>query len=708
MRQADAIPLAQRLGDTIAMACQVLRGRRLPWLAGAFGGGVGLYFALPAEPLPTQVLGCLALAFLLAGAAWIWRGGAGLLPLVALCVVLGLLSGVLRTAVVAGPVLPFRYYGAVEGRVVIVDRSASERMRVTLDQVRLDGVPPDQTPRRIRVSFPPDTPKPAPGTWAMTTAHLSAPNGPTEPGGFDFQRHAWFLKLGAIGYTRVALLETAPPENGARLAISRLRASLSEGLRARLPGARGEVAAAITTGDRSGLPPDVVEALRASNLAHLLAISGLHMGLLVGFVFWVARGGLALWPSVALRYPTRAWAAAIAFPFALFYLFLSGGSVATQRAFVMAAVMLGAILLGRRALSLRSVALAAVIILAWRPESLPGPGFQMSFAATTALVIAFRGLMTLRQRDGWEAWFTGWRGALLSLFVSSLVAGLATAPFAALHFNRVGQFGLIANLLAVPMMGMVVMPLLLLGLILWPLGLEAGLLWVAGQGITWIIFVATWVADLPGAVSHVPAPSPLVLPLLGVGMTIVACAVGRGRFIGMAVLGLAGGLWLQSPRPDLLIASDGRLVGAMTPDGRHLSREKGAGFTAENWLENDGDPVAQAQAAARDGGLSGLPQILALRGKTGLPEAMSKCTSSIWVVTPVAVQDVPRGCVLFDETRLRTTGSVAVTVADNEHAKPYTVVTASDLQGLRPWTVAGRDMGYGPVTLPLSRYIVGD
>ncbi|PWJ20395.1 ComEC/Rec2 family competence protein [Jannaschia seohaensis] len=669
--------------DRLAVAVQALRGRRLPWVAVAWGTGVGLYFALPVEPTGSQVAGASVAALALLTLAWLGRFGAGFLAGLLAVALLGGLAATARTAMVAGPVLDFRYYGAVEGRIVQVDRSSSGATRITLDRVRLDRVAPEDIPRRVRVSLHGGGIAPEPGLRVMTTAHLSAPNGPVEPGGFDFQRHAWFLQLGAIGYGRIPLLEAAPAETGPAILLQQARREIAAGLRERMPGVRGDVAAALTTGDRSGLPEDAVEDLRRANLAHLLAISGLHVGLVVGFVFWAVRGGLALWPRVALRYPIRAWAAAVAIPVAAAYLLLSGATVATQRAFVMALVMLIAILAGRRAVSLRSVAIAALIVLAWRPESLTGPGFQMSFAATAALVLAFRALAD--RRDAMGGWLRGWRGAILSLFVSSLVAGLATAPIAAIHFNRVAQFGLLANLLAVPLMGTLVMPLLFVGLLLWPLGLEAGPLWLAGQGIAYILRVAEWVGDLPGSVSHVAAPDPWVLPVLGLGMSLFACAQRWGRAV--AILPIVGACvgWSLSTRPDLLISGDGRLVGMMTETGRRLSRETGAAFVAEAWLENDGDGAQQAVAAARETPLAGLPTIAALRGKTGLDDALVRCAAGgIWVVTPVRVASEATGCEIFDEARLRETGSIAFSVATGR------IETSAERQGLRPWTGAWR------------------
>ena len=683
MHPSDAAPaVIARPSSTgrIARACQAARGRRLPLVAAAFASGIAVYFGLPAEPGPVSRGLIAATALACAGLAWRGRAGAGFVAMLAAACLAGLVVAQMRTLAVAAPVLDFRYYGPVEGTIAHIDRSASGAPRITLAAIRLDDMSPDRTPRRVRLSVPDGSGVvPRPGLRVMTTAHLMPPAGPAEPGGFDFQRHAWFLSLGAIGYAAAPLLR-ADAEVSPR-PVSALRTAIAAHLRAELPGAAGEVAAAITTGDRSGLPAEAVADLRASNLAHLLAISGLHMGLLAGFVFWAVRGGLALLPRVALRHPTRAWAALVALPVAAFYLALSGAGVATQRAFVMAAVMLIAIVLGRRALSMRSVALAALAVLFLRPESLTGPGFQMSFSATAALVVAFRWLSD-RGLHG----VRGWRGAVLSLLLSSVVAGAATAPFAALHFNRLGHYGVIANLLAVPAMGFAVMPLLVIGLLLAPLSAGGPFLALAGMGIDWILLVAERIADLPGATSAIRAPGQPVLPALGAGVTLVLVCWGRARLVGVATLVVAAVLWWSSPRPDVLISDDGRLVGRMGPEGRVLSREAGAGFVAEVWLENDGDDISQEEAARRDGHpRDGLPLILAVRGKRDLPDALGACRDA-WLVAPVDVApgEVPPGwnCRILDPRALGRTGAIAL-YADGA---TWREVTARDRQGARPWS----------------------
>lgn len=592
--QAPAV-LSRLIASCLSML-QRQRGALMPWSAVMLGLGVALYFALPREPGP---LAFSALALLTCGAgigAWRWREGFGPLWLGLALIASGLLVAAGRTHHLAGPVLDFRYYGAIEGRVVGVDRSASDAIRLTLDRVRLEDMDPSRIPGRIRISLhgAGQAGAPEPGSIVMMTGHLSAPAGPAEPGGFDFQHHAYFLSLGAVGYTRnpVVLLEHRVP--GAAW-LFHLRLAMSATIQDRIGGQPGAFAAAVLTGDRSGLEAAPVEAMRAANIAHLLAISGLHMGLLTGFVYAALRQILALIPALALRYPIRKWAAVAALAAGAFYLALSGGNVATERAFIQIAVMFCAVLLDRRALTLRSVAIAALIVLLHRPETLLSPGFQMSFAATAALVGVFGALRGASWMQDWPKWAKG----AFALLVSSAVAGAATAPFGAAHFNQIAVYGLLANLLTVPVMGSIVIPGAVLAAILWPLGLSGPVWRVMDWALSWILGVADVVAALPGSVEPVPTPADWTLGAVTLGALVVLLWQGRGRWLGILPIAMALLLWSGADRPAILVSDSGTLVGLMTEAGRALSRDSGAGFVAQIWLENDGDPVTQLEAAAR-------------------------------------------------------------------------------------------------------------
>ncbi len=661
-------------------------GHLMPWTPVCLGLGVGIYFALRVEPgqevwIALAGIACLAV-FVLRYTRYV--------PLCVLLVLAGFALAAYRTHSVAAPVLEFRYYGPIEGRIVAIDRSRSDKPRLTLDQVVLHRVAPEKTPERVRVSLHGQQGfiEPEPGMRVILTGHLGAPEGAVEPGGFDFQRQAWFKRLGAVGYTRTPALALEPAEKGkAGLFVHRMRATISAYVQEALPGRTGAFAAAITTGDRSAMDEPTLEALRVSNLAHLLAISGLHMGMLTGFIYALTRYGLALWPRLALTWPLHRVGAVVALISGAFYLALSGGNVATERAFIMVAVMLLAVMVDRRALTIRSVAFAATVILVFRPEVMTGPGFQMSFAATTALIWVFA---TIR-----DAGIGRWPPAarwFLALVVSSAVAGLATAPIAAAHFNRVPHYGLIANILSVPVMGGIVMPAAVLSAMLAPFGLAWVGLKLMAPGIDWILRIAEWVSGFDGAVSHVPAPQVFVLPVFVLGALWVVLWQGRARWIGAVPMAAALVAWAGVSRPHLLVSADGSLLGLMTEEGRALSKPKGQGFSARSWLENDGDPVEQDIAALRAGftgerGALGFElqgrTVLHFSGRGAVERSQGACSDAeIVIIAAKADRDAP--CLMFDRATLAQTGAIAI-YADQDDLR---IVQVKDR--IRPWTGAER------------------
>jgi competence protein ComEC len=637
------------------------RGQLLSWAPVALGTGIAIYFALPAEPglVAWSLLGIAVPLVLLAGRLVATAYAPLLIGLALIGVGMGL-SG-FRTWIVTAPVLEFRYYGAIEGRIVGIDRSASDALRLTLDYVVLDDMPPDRTPASIRVSLRGDQRwlVAEPGRVVLLTGHLSPPSGPSEPGDFDFRRTAWFEKLGAVGWTETPVLTKAAPEG--RLWLHRLRTRLSEAVRARIAGDAGGLAAAVMTGDRSGLSMAANQAMRDSGLYHLVSISGTHMGLLVGFVFALVRTGIALVPPLALRVNGKKVAAWVALPAAAFYLALAGRDVATERSFIMVAVMLGAVLLDRQAVTLRSVAIAALIVLLLRPEGLVNPGFQMSFAAVVALSFVYRVPWLQRVGGRWR-----WVAPVAVMLLSSLVAGFATAPYAGAHFNRFTAYGLLANTLAVPAMGVLVMP----GAVILAIGALVGLtqpaLFFVELGCRWILLVSEVVAGLKGATTGVVTPPASVLPLLTFGAFAIILWNGRLRWAGLPLILLGLGFWATADRPALLIAQSGGVMGLMTQDGRAISRPTGDSFVVDAWLENDGDVATQEEAANRAGlareerearAEVGGTSILLLRGKQALA-AVDGCGGAQVLVTD---QDDAgtRPCVVLDALTLRRAGAVA-------------------------------------------------
>lgn len=663
------------------------RGHLMPWAPVFLSIGIGLYFGAHLEP-PVWALALVGVWLSGAVACGIRGPEMARVPAIgAALIAAGFLLAAARAHLVAAPVLTFRYYGAVEGRIIDIDRSFSDQLRLTLDQIRLEDTPPSRTPARVRVALFGDRPDyvPEPGQYVRVIANLSPPDGPVAPGGFDFQRLAWFSKLGGVGYTRKPVEITQVARPGFSLMAFRMRMALSRAMQRQMTGQAGAFAAALMTGDRSAVTSETNNDLRASNLSHIISISGLHMGLLSGFVFALCRYGLSLIPALALRLNSKKLAALLALFAATFYMILAGSDVATRRSYIMAATMLAAVLFDRRALSLRSVAVAALLCLFLEPESLVEPGFQMSFGATAALIVGFEFWTPI------QAQVPAVLRPVAVAVLSSLIAGTATAPIAAAHFNRIAEYGLLANLAAVPVMGLLVMPAGVMAALLAPIGWAGPALWVLQLGCSIILLISTSVAGLAGAVVHVPAPPAGVLPLFGLCGALLL--IGRNRWLcmtGLTGLTLAAALWSLTDRPALLISSDGTLAGLMTEQGRALSKEKGGGFIAQNWLEDDGDGADQAAAflrpafsgpkGARSASVDG-KNLLIFTGKGAGLRAAQSCKEGALVILS---EDwiAPIGpCLLFDRRRLAASGALALYPSGTG----WKIVSARQWAGSRLW-----------------------
>lgn len=690
---------------------QLTRAGFIIWVPFWLSVGIGLWFSLKFEPGLGQY-GATALAGL-AGLALCaaFRVGWIVVPpdladrlvlasfVVALIATGFLLSG-WRSHSVAAPIMGFRYYGGIEGRVIGIDRSSRDKVRILLDRVVLANMAPRRTPARVRVSLPDGAVAPLPGAHVMLTGHLGPPPGPADPHGFDFRRNAWFERLGAVGYTRNPIMLVSPPDDSWSMVLHRTRMQLSQAIQDRIGGQAGAVASALMTGDRSGISEATNEVMRVSNLYHIISISGLHMAMLAAFVYGALRWAGVVLITVAGRaspVPIHKLAAFGALIASAAYLWLSGGGVATERAFIMVAVMLVAILVDRRAISLRTVAIAALVVLVTGPETLTSASFQMSFAATIGLVL---------MQDPWRKlspFLPKWSHGVVLLLLTSVVAGMVTGPLAAAHFGRIAPYGLLANLLVVSVMGTLVMPMGAIALLLAPFGLEGIALWIMGLGTRWMLWVADWIASLGGADLLVPLPHPMVIPLLGVGLMLVAFARrGTARLlapVGLCLLAAALMIWASDDRPTVLISPEGDAVGIMTAAGRAVSRPKGGAFAVSNWLADDGDRATQDQAAARplwQGGMKLRTAEWAASGRTWrIAHASGKqasgaldvlCQPSTILVVDGAAEKsgaLPQGgCVLLASRELRREGAIALD-ADGEGIRART--TAS-VNGIRPWS----------------------
>jgi competence protein ComEC len=589
-------------------------GRAFLFLPVVMAAGILLYFAADREPW--LAAGPLALA-VFSSAAILLRRRAGAPFAVALGLAFlaaGFSAASLRTASVAAPVLDRVRIAQVSGYVESVEVQAAS-VRLLLHVSQIEGMAPGALPGKVRLVAQ-GRPEVKAGAFVAVRARLMPPPEPSRPGGYDFAREAFFSGIGAVGSVLgpVAVAQ-APAAAGWGLSLRALVDRARNDLTARIVGAvegpSGAVGAALVTGKRGLIPEETNDALRGAGIYHVVSISGLHMVLAAGMVFWLVRATLALSAELALRWPLRKIAALAGMGAALVYNTFAGAEIATQRSLVMSLVLMGAILVDRPALSMRNLAFAAMVVLALEPESLLGPSFQMSFAAVAALIALFEraapgsdpeaGAFTpLRQQQpsprdapppGPVARLLGSaRRHVVLAVLSTLVAEAATAPFALYHFQRGTLLGIVGNILTLPLVSIVVMPMAMLGMVAMPFGLDTPVWRVMGLGVQGMLSLSAWVAGLPGAVRHSPAFGHGAL--LGLSAAVVLATLWRGWLRLSAVPAAVAGVALaaSAPRMDLVVPQDARALAFRTEDGRLAILGRGAGdFAVTQWLAADAD-----------------------------------------------------------------------------------------------------------------------
>ena len=683
----------RRAASALPAAIAAERDRWILWLPVGFGLGIAAYFSLPAEP---EIWPLAASAVILVAAVILRRRpyGAVLIGLAALAA--GFSLAQLRTLTVAAPVLERRIGPAtVTGTIEAVSLHRRGTRRVTILEPRIARLPGEETPRRIRIGLRTDDPALEPGRVITVRAILQPPLAPVIPGGFDFARRAWYRQLGGIGFA-VSRPTIAPARDppGLRARINRMRQAIVRKISNALPGEEGAIAAALTTGERGAIPERVLVAMRDAGLAHLLAISGLHFSLVAALLFGGLRAVLAAVPFVALRYPIKKWAAAGAFAGALAYLLISGASIPTQRAFLMLSVVLLAVMLDRAAISMRLVAIAAATVLLIAPESLLGASFQMSFAAVVALVAFYEAVSDrlARLRGGGAGFPRRIAFYALGVGLTTLIAGLATGPFAIYHFNRFAVFGIVANLLAVPVTGLWIMPCAIVAFLLMPFGLEFVALEAMGWGIAAVVAVAETVSSWPSAVLLVPS-MPAAFLVLATGGGLWLC-LWRGRFRALGSIAIAAALLtgLRERPPDILIGLDPGAFAVRMEDGLAIAPGTRR-FTREYWLRSAGfaEPAEWPDGRAGTGSplaCDGIGCILR-RGPDTVAIVLDRaalledCHAASVVIAAVSVSR--KRCrapgTLIDLRQRRREGALAIRL---EPEGPR-ILSARQVRGERPW-----------------------
>jgi len=675
----------------------VERGRLVLWLPVLMGAGVLSYFALRHEP-PAWV----GLALLLPAAVGCELARQGSLPRGALAGVTAFALGLAAAQFAswrAPPLVALPTHAVTLTAVVRGIDPLPEGRRLVLEAAHLDdAVQPLARTVRVRLRNG-DPVVVATGDTVRLRALLRVPASPAYPGGWDQQRDAFFAGLGGSGFALgpATLLARGDPAGLARR-LQRLRERIGARFIAGIPGAAGTIAATLFTGMSGGIPTADHDAFRASGLAHLLAVAGLHIGIVMGWAMFLTRAGLALCEYTALRWPTKQIGAFAALAAGGGYMLLTGMHVPIARSFAMAALFTLAVLLGRRAISLRGLSLAGVVLMLTEPQEVPGVSFQMSFGAVLALISGYEvlrpHLAALRGEGGWRGKLTL---HLAMLGLTSLLAGTASMPFGAYHFGRIQVYFVISNMVAVPLTAFWVMPLGLLALALMPFGLDRLPMLPMGWGIEAILWVARTTSALPAATLPVPHAPAWGLALVGLGMAWLGLWRSRIRLAGIAVLAVGLASPLLARPADLLVSADGRLIAVHTAEGVFVEQGSGASrFIRDDWTDywagGEMRPMPKGGTAA-DGAVACDAAGCLLRPRPGAAAALLvRGAVSVAACRAAAVEvaaEPARGLcpkpwpALVDRFTVWRYGAVAIWL------RPEGAVILSDraFRGTRPWVV---------------------
>jgi ComEC/Rec2-related protein len=557
--------------------------------------GVIFYFSLATEP---DFFRPIALVILMAVCAMVSHSWlkTHLCFMAAMLCALGVLVAKVETWRAGTQMLGSEIQTRLTGRLVSLEEMENGRVRLTIDVIATAHPKLRYAPERVRLSARKVPADMTAGSLLSGYARLLPPTGPVRPDSYDFSFDSYFSGIGASGFflgnPKTVAAEDAPSEARLASAIEKARESIADHIRSQVGGPEGEIAAALIVGVRAGIPDEINEAMRRTGIYHIISISGLHMALVAGTIMLLLRGAFALFPDFASRRPVKKYAAAAALLSIAAYLVFSGIVVAAERSFIMLAVMLVAVLFDRAALTMRNLAISAIAVIVVSPHEVVGPSFQMSFAATAALVGAYAGWADYRadrvRTPPPKRSFVGFLSRKLIVgaggaAMTSIIAGSATALFAIWHFQRVSPLSLLANLAVMPIVSLVIMPFAVFSALAMPFGFDGPFLYVMGKGLTAMIAISAWISERSpvDAVGLISIQSVL---LATIALVIATMATTWLRLAAVP-FALAGLLAIPHVRtPDVLISEDAHLV-AMPIGGGELAvnRVRSNEFATDNW-----------------------------------------------------------------------------------------------------------------------------
>ena len=638
--------------------------------------GVGVYFMLPFEP-NLWAVGFIALASIV-----LWGFGYrdnvarlvfGYLSL--FCI--GLFVATMRSEIVAAPVLHTSHFETKVAGTIHRVEPRMDGFRITLKDVVIDGVVPENTPHFVRLNYKQKTPQMRVGDTVKGYAHLVPPMQPAEKGAYNFARAAWFMRIGAIGrLIELTEYKVARDRSALKIWFEDLRSFISTRVQDVLPTESAAITVPIIIGDQGLVSQKQYELYRIAGIIHVLSVSGFHLTLLAGLVFFLIRGIFALMPKLAVYINTKKLAAFLSLLLVLFYLFISGLQIPAIRSFIMIAVVLTAVMFDRSGISLRSSVLAGGIILLIWPESLINSGFQLSFIAVFAMLSLYETLMKVFKESPYKHnfFYKCWLFLVGSICVS-LLASISTAPYGAYHFNQFAPYSILGNLLTAEMFSFIIMPALLIGVLVMPFGWDAPFLKVNGYCLDFIARICEWIKTLPYADITVPAFDTWGLIVITGGLLILFFFQGSVRWIGLPIAALGFLSFLTIQRPDIYVTQGGKVIAVRLENGMlSLSDKTASAIITDVWLKRNGqNPNTDQTPLFTD-------RFVVINGKKIAFSSLTCADADLSILLKYEIGDCPRP--VIDNKELWKHKMHAVFIEKDG----IRVETLAQSMGKRPWS----------------------
>ncbi len=637
--------------------------------------GIGVYFSLPVEPN----LWAMGLLAFIASVIWFLghRDAVARVVLGYICLFcVGLFVATVRADVVAAPVISDKMFDTAVSGIISKVEPKRNGFRITLENVWIDGVEPDRTPAKIRLNYAGKTPLMRVGDSVKGYAHLMPPILPAEHGAYDFSRTAWFMQIGAIGrLSELKSYSENPNRSALKIWFEDLRSFISERVQQILPADAAAIAVPLIIGDQGLVSPEQYELYRIAGIIHVLSVSGFHLTLLAGLVFFLIRGIFALVPRLGSVINTKKLAAFLSLLLVLFYLFISGLQIPAVRSFIMIAVVLTAVMFDRSALSLRTAVLAGALILLIWPESLINAGFQLSFIAVFAMLSLYEILMRVFKDSPYKHnfFYKCWLIFVGSVCVS-LLATLSTALYGMYHFNQFAPYGVLGNLLTSALFSFAIMPLLLAAVLLMPFGWDALFLKGTGACLTFIGQICEWIKNLPYADVTIASFDTWGLGVITAGLLILFFFQSAVRLIGIPIIALGLFSFMTVERPDILVSEGGKVFAVRLADGRlSLSDRLANPLISDTWLRRNG------QNPNTDVTPEFLDNFVVIGGKKIAFSSLACADADLSILTSYEMGDCPKNVIKL--SGLWKNKTHAVFVSDGV----IRVENVAEGLGLRPW-----------------------